>query len=170
MGLMSLMSLMNVDDVIRFTAVIYLVGQNRCVDIPPEAQVVESDTDEDGGETRVVPVVLTVGGRSVKTNLLPRGEGRYRVFINSKLRKAAVADVGDPVDVEIRLDLADREPEMPVDVEDALRGTGWALELFQSLTVNQRREMVAFVTSARQESTRIRRIARLLEILQDMRG
>lgn len=156
---------MKLDDVVQFSAAIYQIGENRCVDVPGDIM------SRAGVEVRphAVPVVITVGGRSVKTNLLPRGGGRYRVFINSKLRRAAAADTGDRIDVEMRLDLADREPDIPPDLEIALKAAGPAWHQFENLTVNQRREMTAYVQAAHLEGTRVRRIARILEVLEEKR-
>ncbi|MGD8415174.1 MAG: YdeI/OmpD-associated family protein [Candidatus Latescibacterota bacterium] len=153
---------MDVDAVVTFQAPIYLVGQNRCVDVPKGTGF---DEYEDP-----VPVILTVGRRSVRTNLVSRGGGTFRVFINSDLRRAANADLGDVIDVEIRLDLTDREPDVPSDLESALKRAGLSWRQFNELTVNQRREMVAFVQAAKQETTRLRRISRVLEVLEEMSG
>ena len=154
--------MMDVDDVVFFSAAIYLVGQNRCVDVPSEGF--------EGGGDVTVPIVLTVGGRSVSTNLVPRGDGRFRVFVNSDLRKAAGADTGDSVDVEIRLDLANRDPEIPPELLAALKAEAWGLATFRGLTINQRREIVRFVLDAKHDDTKIRRVARVMEVLTDMKS
>ena len=153
---------MDVDDVISFSAVMYQIGQNRCVDVPAEAFV--------GGGDLSVPIILTVGGRSVATNLLPRGDARFRVFVNSDLRRAAGADTGDSIDVEIRLDISNREPDIPPTLLNALEDTDWALGFYKGLTINQRREIVRFVEDAKQDPTQVRRAARVMEVLEDMKS
>ena len=152
--------MMDVDDVISFSTVIYQIGQNRCVDIPPEAFV--------GRGEITVPIVLTVGGRSVATNLIPRGDSRFRVFVNADLRNAAGADTGDLIDVEIRLDFSNREPDIPLMLHAALEAAEWAMTIFKGLTVNQRREIVQFVNDAKRNDTRAKRVARAMEVLEEM--
>jgi hypothetical protein len=152
---------MDVDDVVTFGAQIYLVGQNRCVDVPRGTGFDEYDDP--------VPVILTVGGKSIRTNLVSRGEGVHRVFVNSDLRNAVAADTGDEIVVELRLDVADREPEVPAELLEAMERNGWATAVFEELTVNQRREMVGFVRDAARIPTRLRRVDRVLEVLDEMR-
>ncbi|MFV1981066.1 MAG: YdeI/OmpD-associated family protein, partial [Rhodothermia bacterium] len=154
--------IMDVDDVISFSTVIYQIGQNRCIDVPAEAVA--------GRGENTVPIVLTVGGRSVATNLISRGDARFRVFVNSHLRKAAGADTGDTIDVEIRLDLSSREPEIPEILRTALDDSTWAMSTFRQLTINQRREIVQFAKDAKAEDTRARRVIRIMEVLEDMKS
>lgn len=149
---------MYVDDIHHFRAKIYLVGLNRCVDVPIEC--VRDDTG------RPVPVVLTVGGRSKQTNLVSRGGGGFRVFVDSAMRKAARADVGDIVEVDLRLDLAEREPAIPSDLRAAMKGSRGRLESFKRLTLNQRREIVQYIESAKRQDTRALRVKRVLDVLE----
>lgn len=151
---------MDVDDVISFSAVIYQIGQNRCVDVPPAAAA--------GRGEITVPVILTVGERSVATNLIRRGDSQFRVFVNTDLREAAVADTGDAIDVEIRLDVSNREPDIPPMLVGALRATKWGMTVFNGLTVNQRREIVQFVNDAKRNDTKAKRVARAIEVLEEM--
>jgi hypothetical protein len=46
---------------------------------------------------KYLPVVAIVNGRSARVALMPAGGGRYRIQLNTALRKAARADVGDVV-------------------------------------------------------------------------
>ncbi len=153
---------MNLVDVLSFQAVIYQIGQNRCVDVPSEVAV--------GRGEITVPIILTVGGRSVATNLLPRGDSRFRVFVNTDLRKAARADTGDTVDVEIRIDVSNREPDVPPMLLTALADTPWAMSVFEGLTTNQRREIIQFAKDAKADDTRARRVIRIMEVLEDMKN
>jgi hypothetical protein len=148
---------MEIDDVFHFTAVIYQIGQNRCVDVPVDVVADPS--------ARSIPVVLTVAGRSKRTNLLSRGSGRFRVFVDSTMRDAAVADIGDPIEVDLRFDVADREPEVPSHLLAALEGAGQLQHVLGEMSVNQRREIVHYLDEAKRESTRAARITRIIEVL-----
>ncbi len=154
--------MLDVDDVISFSATIYKVGQNRCVDVPSEAVF--------GRGVPTVPVVLTVGGRSVATNLVPRGDSRFRVFVNTDLRNAATADTGDTIDVEIRIDISNREPDVPPTLAAALQATEWGMTVFNGLTVNQRREIVQFVNDVKRDETTTHRVIRVMHVLGDRKN
>ena len=56
---------MDVDDVVRLKATRYQIGQNRCIDVPAGSGF----EDLDGP----VPVVMSVAGKRVRTNLVGRG-------------------------------------------------------------------------------------------------
>jgi hypothetical protein len=89
----------------------------RHVDVPDEtARSLQTQMRSDSraikrgkqARPKYIPVVAIVGGKSTRTTLVPAGGGRYRMQINTAQRKAAGVDTGDPVSVELRIDLAPR--------------------------------------------------------------
>src|SRR5271163_3972387 len=81
---------------------------------------------------KYVPVVAIVNGCSARVTLMPAGGGRYRIQLNTALRKAARADVGDVVRVELRLDRASRETPVPADLRLALKENPAARRVFDA--------------------------------------
>jgi hypothetical protein len=101
----------------HFLATIYRVWMMRHVDVPDEtARSLQTQMRSDSraikrgkqARPKYIPVVAIVGGKSTRTTLVPAGGGRYRMQINTAQRKAAGVDTGDPVSVELRIDLAPR--------------------------------------------------------------
>ena len=92
----------------RFLATIYKIWMMRHVDVPEEVSALLTKAHVGAGtgqrstasKPRYIPVVAIVNGRSVRTTLVPAGAGRYRLQLNTALRKAADADAGDVVSVE----------------------------------------------------------------------
>jgi hypothetical protein len=146
----------------RFLAEIYKVGINRCVDVPDRVG------EAFGSSRRYVPVVATVKGHSVCTNLVPRGGGRYRLFLDGAARRAAGADAGDRVSVTLRPDRGSREVSVPEDLAKALRRTKGARSAFDGLTVNQRREFLRYISKAKRAETRSRHIEKGIGLLLEM--
>lgn len=142
----------------RFSASIYKVGINRCVDVPKRIG------DALGGR-RYVPVVVSIAGHSVRTTLVPGGGGRFRAFLNGTIRKAAGVDTGDRVKITLRLDSRAGERRLPADVAQALRATRGARAAFESATPGLRRALLKYVTEAKKPETRKRRLERGIEIL-----
>ena len=147
----------------RFSATIYQVGMNYCVDVPAEA------SRAFGGETHV-PVAGTAHGNAFRTRLTPRGGGAYRLFLNGEVRAAAAAGVGDVVAVELWRDEESRELAPPTDLAAALAELGGGLEAFAALSEAQRAGMIEFVGRARTAATRARYVQRVVDELRRRLG
>ena len=84
--------------------------------------------------------------------------GRYRVQLNTALRKAARAHAGDEVSVTLGIDRESREPTVLADLRMALKENPEAQKIFEALTAGHRRHIVDWFDSARGMATRIRRL------------
>jgi Bacteriocin-protection, YdeI or OmpD-Associated/Domain of unknown function (DUF1905) len=114
---------------------------------------------------KYIPVVAIVNGRTSRTTLVPAGDGRHRMQINTTLRKAAHADVGDVVSVELRLDLESRDLPVPADLRAALNEHPKARKAFEALATGHRRQFIKWFDSAKAPETRLRRLTRAMDIL-----
>ena len=146
---------------LRFVATLYKVEINRCVDVP---EVV----GEALGGQRYLPVVATIHGHSIRTTLVPGSGGRYRLFLNGQMRKAAGVDTGEAVGLVLRVDTQSRETPIPIDLAKALRSTKGGRAAFQKLTPGLRREFLRWVLNAKRPETRERRIRKGIGILLEM--
>jgi hypothetical protein len=167
----------------RFVATIYKLWMMRHVDVPDEvarslakklAARGTSESSRHGARsskknkpvrTKYIPVFATVNGQEARVTLVPAGGGRYRVQLNTALRKAARADAGDEVSVTLRLDRESREPIVPGDLRMALKENPEARKIFEALTAGHRRHIVEWFDSARGMDTRIRRLGFTIEFL-----
>jgi len=136
---------------VAFRAAIEKRGMLRCVDVPQKM------TKRIEGR-RHVPVIVEVGGLEARTSLAPRDGGGYRLFLHSKLRKAAGVDTGEFIRLRVRIDPDAWNAEVPEDLAVALRQTPGASALFDGLTPGLRREFVRWVEAAKGPQTRQRRI------------
>jgi len=114
---------------------------------------------------KYIPVFATVNGQQARVTLMPAGGGRYRMHLNTALRKAARADAGDEVSVTLRIDRESREPTVPADLRMALKENPEAQKIFGALTAGHRRHIVDWFDSARGMDTRIRRLGFTIEFL-----
>ncbi len=144
---------------LQFTARIYQVGSNRCLDVPV------SISRALGGQ-RYLPVVLTLGRARRRTTLVPRGGGRHRVFLDSRVRRAAGVDTTDQVTVTLEADPQPVAPALPADLEAELNRRPGRLAGFQRLSAYLRREAVSWLEKAQRPETRAKRIARILELAE----
>ena len=102
-----------------FEGVLYELPSNyrHVMDVP-------QSVSEAFGSRRWVPVVGTADGIDLTATLVPRGGGRHRLFLNARVRDAAGKGPGDSVEIKVRFDPSDRIPDMPADLEAALRAEG----------------------------------------------
>jgi Bacteriocin-protection, YdeI or OmpD-Associated/Domain of unknown function (DUF1905) len=119
----------------------------------------------DSAQRKYIPVVAIVNGKLARTTLVPAGGGRFRMQINTALRKAARADVGDLVGVELRLDRESRDLPLPVDLRAGLKAHSKAWKAFQALAPGHRRHVIAWFDSAKSETARSRRLDRMVDFL-----
>jgi hypothetical protein len=166
-----------------FLATIYKIWMMRHVDVPAEvadaliAQLRGGKGNPPGSagksaskstthaKSKYVPVVAIVNGCSARATLMPAGGGRYRIQLNTALREAACADVGDVVRVELQLDRASREAPVPADLRLALKENPTARQAFDELATGHRRQFIEWFDSAKGPDTRIRRLGRAIDVL-----
>lgn len=146
----------------------------RHVDVPEKvsgalvkelAKTRKKSAPQRSGRTKYIPVVAVVNGRSARVTLVPAGGGRYRMQINTALRKTARVDAGDLVSVEIRLDRDSRGLPVPADLRAGLKKYPKAKKAFEGLTPAHRRHIIEYFDSAKSLQARQRRLERLLDIM-----
>ena len=157
-----------------FRGTIYKIWMMRHVDVPEDvagALVKEFASASARGAGRkqakpkYIPVVAIVNGRGARTTLVPAGGGRYRLQIVTAQRKAARADVGDAIRVELRLDRASRSLPHPADLRAVLAEHSKARKAFQKMPPGQRRQFLLWLQRAKGPETRKRALNRALDIL-----
>jgi len=157
---------------LKFIATIYRIWMMRHVDVPQEisdalAKAYAAGTPKlrKGQKPKYIPVVAVVNGRSARATLVPAGAGRYRLQIVTALRKAAQADIGHAVAVELRLDREPRTLPVPPDLQTALKEHPKARKAFESFAPGQRRQFIRWYDAAKSPDVRRRRLDRALDIL-----
>ena len=155
----------------EFLATIYRIWMLRYVDVP-EAVVMSLVHPTGYGNrkkktsvpaSKYIPVIARVNGHAARTTLLPAGGGRYRMQFNAVLRKAACADVGDVVRIELSHDRDPRELSVPDDLRAALNRHTKASKAFENAPPGLRRQMLKWMDSAKSEPARMRRIEAVID-------
>ena len=147
----------------RFRATIELGGKTATgIEVPPE--VVEAL-----GAGRRPAVRVTIGGHTYRSTVASRGD-RYLVGVSAESREKAGVAAGDVVDVELELDTAPREVEVPEDLAAALEPHPEARRFFDGLPYSQRRWFAMGIEEAKKPETRARRVEKAVERLREGRG
>ena len=111
------------------------------------------------------PVVATVNGHTWRTTVT-RMRGEFLLGLNRELREQARVEAGDTVDVELELDTAPREVEVPQALAAALALDAEAYANFERLAYTHRKEYARWIEEAKRDETRQRRVAEALELLR----
>jgi hypothetical protein len=137
-----------------------LLGGKTATGLPVPDDVVEAL-----GAGKKPAVTVTLGGHTYRTTVASRG-GQFLVPLSAENREKAGVAAGDDVDVEIALDTAPRELEIPADLATALAADPAALARFESLSYSGKQRYVLPIGQAKTEETRQRRIAKVVTDLR----
>jgi hypothetical protein len=139
-----------------FPARIHKVWIMRCVDVPRDvSRALRSVAGENDSH---IPVHGWIEGLPMKSTLVPRGGGCYRLHVHSRIWRKLKIDAGATVEVTLLLDLEPREVVLPQDFAAGLADEPRALAIFNTLTTALRRQIVQYVDSAKHARTREKRI------------
>ncbi len=147
----------------RFHTTILRSGKTACgIEIPDEV------VDALGAGKRP-PVRVTInGGYTYRSTVAVMG-GTYMVGISAENRAGAKVEGGDEVDVDLELDTAPREIDVPADFEAALAAEPNARATWDRLSYSNKSWHVLQVNGAKTDETRQRRITKSIEALKDGR-
>lgn len=147
----------------RFTSELESAGGNKAGFVVPDAVV---DGLGGGGHPQVA---VTVDGFTYRSSIARMGE-RYMVGMSTDRRAAAGVTVGDTYEVEIELDTAPREVELPDDLGAALDGDPVAKAFWDTLSYSKQQWHVLQVTGAKKPETRAKRVAASVAMLAEGRA
>jgi Bacteriocin-protection, YdeI or OmpD-Associated/Domain of unknown function (DUF1905) len=111
------------------------------------------------------PVVATVNGYTWRTTVT-RMRGEFLLGLNRAVREEAGVEAGDTVAVDLALDTAPREVEVPEALANALADDPAARAAFEGLAYTHRKEYARWIDEAKRDETRKRRVDKALEMLR----
>lgn len=143
----------------RFRTNIHQIGNNTGIRVP------ESVLTELGGTKRPA-VVVTVGDLTYRSTVGRMGE-HFLIALSADNRARAGVAGGDDVDVEIELDTAPREVEVPDDLAALLAAEPELQAHFAGLSFTHRKRHATAVGGAKTPETRQRRLGKVLDELRE---
>ncbi len=118
------------------------------------------------GKKSRVPVEATVGGQTFRVSCFPDGKGGHTIQMNAAMREATGAGHGDKVTFSLKLSTDDVVVEVPAALAKALKKDKGASGQWSSITPKAQAEWIAWITSAKQEETKVARTAKTVERLR----
>jgi hypothetical protein len=118
-----------------------------------------------------MPVLVRLNGapaESWRTNLMPRGDGSFYLYLHGEMRTVAGVDVGDVVTAELRFDEAYRggpTHDTPPQFQEALDRSSTAKANWLALPPSRQKEILRYLAGLKTERAVERNVARALRVL-----
>jgi len=107
-----------------------------------------------------------MNGLSFQSTLLPSGNGGHYMIVNKQMQKAADVRIG--MEAQFRIEPNPQKRSDPVatpELEHVLRQSRDVRKFYESLSPSMRREIIRFISEAKNTDTRRRRSERMAERL-----
>jgi hypothetical protein len=122
------------------------------------------DVHEEFGTRGRVPVKATFDGVPYTGSLVKYGHPQHMLPLINSIRDQLGKNVGDLIEVTITKDESERTVEIPGDFAKLLKKEK-LLAGFEKLSYTHRKEYIRWITEAKKEETRQRRLAKSVEML-----
>lgn len=100
---------------------------------------------------------------------LYRYSGKWRLYLNTPMRKTAGKDVGDIIEIDIEFDAAERATPIHPKLVLALKKNKKANEIFMQLSPSRQKEILRYINFLKSEESVDRNIKKLLIFYQELK-
>jgi len=119
------------------------------------------------GGARNAAVTVTIGDRTARLRIGRMG-GESMIGLSKAARAELGVDYGDEVEAVVALDTAERQVELPPELESALAEDPAAKAAFDGLAPSRRKEMARSIADAKAAETKQRRLEQALDRLREI--
>jgi hypothetical protein len=145
-----------------FSAVISKIGINPYVLLP--GAVLENIFQQSGKDKGALPVRGTLNGKPFIQTLV-KYSGKWRLYLNMPMRKAAGIDVGDTATVAIEYDPAPRVVPMHLKLKQAFAKNKKAKTVFDELSPSRKKEILRYIGFLKSEEAVQRNVEKVIRDL-----
>jgi len=124
------------------------------------------DVEKEFGTKGKVPVQATFDGVPYKGSLFKYSYSQHVLGVLKSIREQIGKQPGDTVDLAIWKDEELRTVEIPADFRNRLKKES-LLPIFEKLSYTHRKEYCRWITEAKKEETRLRRLEKAVEMLRN---
>jgi hypothetical protein len=146
-----------------FSSKIFIIGVNPYVLLPQKVlDAIFKQAKKDKGP---IPVRGTLNGHKF-TQTLVKYSGKWRLYLNTPMRKAAAIDVGDMAKVKIDFDTQERIIAMHPKLKKAFQQNKTAHDVFKKQSPSRQKEIVRYISFLKSEEAVARNIIRAIKFLE----
>jgi len=147
---------------LTFTGKIHIIGINPYV-LPPKS-VLNELFKQAHKTTSPIPVRIKIGNKNFLQNVV-RYSGKWRLYLNTPMRKEANRDVGDSIDIQLEFDPKERTIPMHPKLERAFRENKKAFIIFEQLNAYKKKEIVRYINFLKSDDAVDRNVTRAIQFL-----
>ena len=123
------------------------------------------DTGKEFATKGKVPVKATFDGAPYQGSLIKYGHPLHSLGILKAVREQIGKGPGDTIEVVVWKDAEVRTVEVPAEFEKLMKKEG-LLPVFEKLSYTHRKEYCRWITEAKKEETRLKRLEKAIEMLK----
>lgn len=142
----------------KFSAKIYKLGINPCVDVPKRVS-------RAFGQRGYVRIKGLLNNQPIQATLVPKGNFTHRLFLNTDMRKRANLEVGDTARLTLDIDERPRTVPMPEEFAAALKENPKARDVFKRLTPSRQKEILTYLNWIKRPETLKRNVDKAVAML-----
>lgn len=120
------------------------------------------DVEKEYGTKGRVKINATFDGHPYRGIMANMGTGCHLVGVRKDIREAIGKQVGDVITVTVEKDEKERIVEIPKELKDLLAKNAKAKTFYDSLSFTNRKEYAVWISSAKKEETKIKRLKEIL--------
>lgn len=117
-------------------------------------------------EKGYIPVYLIISNQKFIQNLV-KYSGKWRLYLNTPMRKTAGKDVGDVIQINIEYDGEKRTTPMHEKFEWALNKNKKAKDCFNNLAPSKQKEILRYLNNLKTEESITKNIKRAINFLEE---
>lgn len=145
-----------------FSSKIYIIGINPYVLLP--ASILKYLFQKAGTDKGAIPVQIKTGGKNFIQNLV-KYSGKWRLYLNAPVRKAAGKEVGDMIDIQINFDGKTRTTPLHTKLKKVFKENPEAKTAFDRLAPSRQKEILRYTNFLKTEESIERNIQRVVAYL-----
>jgi len=145
-----------------FSAKIRIIGVNPYVLLP--TAVLKDVFQKAGKDKGAIPIKIKIEKHDFIQNLV-KYSGKWRLYLNGPMRKAAGKDVGDLIEIQIDFDSKPRITPMHSKLKLALKENPAARKAFEKLSPSRQKEILRYINFLKSEESVDKNIKRAIAYL-----
>lgn len=123
------------------------------------------DVEKEFGSKRV-KVKVKFDNVDYRGSIVKMGLPCYMIGITKEIRNKISKSYGDIISVELQKDDEERIIELPIEFKEKLMENDKAYNFYESLSYSQKRKYFQWITSAKKEETKMKRMEEAIEKLE----
>ena len=123
------------------------------------------DVEKEFGSKRV-KVKVKFDNVYYRGSIVKMGLPCYMIGITKEIRNKISKSYGDIISVELQKDDEERIIELPIEFKEKLMENDKAYNFYESLSYSQKRKYFQWITSAKKEETKMKRMEEAIEKLE----